>query len=164
MNSNASAESTSVERPCLKTCKQGGWREQFGRPSGLLGRAVGRLMAAKNHYMNQLAVEVLNVQPDDQVLEIGFGPGRAIEMVAAGMTNGFVSGVDHSEVMLRQAAKRNRKLIEAGRVELRQASVSRLPYADARSTQELLHRVGFRNIRTQVRQLKREVTCVLANR
>ena len=30
--------------------------------------------------------------------------------------------------------------------------------------QELLRRVGFCNVRTQVRRLRREVACVLANR
>jgi SAM-dependent methyltransferase len=105
-------------------------------------------MAAKNHYMNQLAVEVLDVQPDDQVLEIGFGPGRAIEMVAAGMTDGIVAGIDHSEVMLRQAARRNRKFIEARRPSCARRAC-RAPYVDARFTQDPPTPRRLRHIRTQ---------------
>jgi ubiquinone/menaquinone biosynthesis C-methylase UbiE len=78
--------------------------------------------------MNRVAVELLDVQPDDAVLEIGFGPGAALELVARRLTSGYVAGVDHSRVMLRQAARRNHKMIARGRVELRQASVAALPY------------------------------------
>jgi len=79
-------------------------------------------------------VERLGVEPDDHILEIGFGPGTAIEMIAKRATNGFVAGVDHSNVMVRQAAERNRRSIETGCVELRQGTVSSLPYEDDRFT------------------------------
>ena len=101
---------------------------QFGRPAGMAGWLVGRLMAVKNAAMNRLAVELLDVQPDDAVLEIGFGPGQALELIAERLTSGYVAGVDHSPVMLRQAARRNRRMIARARVELRQASVAALPY------------------------------------
>ncbi|MCI0389368.1 MAG: class I SAM-dependent methyltransferase, partial [Acidobacteria bacterium] len=46
--------------------------------------------------------------------------------------SGFVAGVDISDVMVRQAAKRNREFIDAGRVELCQGSVSHIPFEYAR--------------------------------
>ena len=101
---------------------------QFGRPMGLAGWWVGRLMAVKNAAMNRAAVELLDVQPDDAVLEIGFGPGSALALIAPRLRGGYVAGVDHSVVMLRQAARRNHKMMARGRVELRQASVAALPY------------------------------------
>ena len=49
---------------------------QFGRPSGALGALAGVVMAtrASNRRRNAWTVELLEVQPDHQVLEIGFGP------------------------------------------------------------------------------------------
>jgi len=88
-------------------------------------------MAAKNAAMNRLAVELLNVEPDDHILEIGFGSGIAIAMAAAHLTSGLILGVDVSDVMLRQARRRNRQFIKDGRVKIKLGSVLQLPYPDS---------------------------------
>jgi ubiquinone/menaquinone biosynthesis C-methylase UbiE len=49
---------------------------------------------------------------------VGFGPGIAIRAAARDATNGKVVGVDHSDEMVRQATRRNRKAVQEGRVEL----------------------------------------------
>jgi ubiquinone/menaquinone biosynthesis C-methylase UbiE len=72
-------------------------------------------------------VELLAIQPNDRVLEIGFGPGLAIAQAAELAHGGKVVGVDHSEVMVRQASRRNRAAIAAGRVELHLGSAGALP-------------------------------------
>src|SRR5499426_1585103 len=118
-------------------CKASGLVSQFACPTGMLGRLVGRLMAVKNTRMNEFAVEMLDVQPDDQALEIGFGHGRTIRMIAERARAGFVAGVDLSDVMVRQAAKHNFELIVAGRAEVRQGSVADLPYECGRFTRAL---------------------------
>jgi ubiquinone/menaquinone biosynthesis C-methylase UbiE len=109
-------------------------RSQFARPLGLLGRLAGKLMATANQSINRLAIELLHIRPDDQLLEIGFGPGHGIQLAASWACRGFVAGVDISEVMVRQATKRNRRFIEQGRVALQQSSVSTLPFPDRRFT------------------------------
>ncbi|MEP7336712.1 MAG: class I SAM-dependent methyltransferase, partial [Acidobacteriota bacterium] len=88
--------------------------------------------ATNNEQMNRFAVETLDVQPKDQVLEIGFGHGHAIRLIAERANQGLVAGVDPSNAMVRHAAKRNRELIKAGSVELWQGSVSNIPYEYAR--------------------------------
>jgi SAM-dependent methyltransferase len=102
---------------------------QFHRPHGLGGRAAGWVMATRgsNRKRNVWAVGLLDVQAHDRVLEIGFGPGVAIRELARRATKGLVVGVDHSEVMLRQARKRNAASVRAGRVDLRLASAEELP-------------------------------------
>ena len=107
-------------------------RSQFAAPHGPLGHAAGWLMARLNDEMNRLVIEQLALRPEDSVLEIGSGPGRALALAAARAAKGLVAGVDISEVMVAQARRRNRAAIREGRVELRQAGVSALPYADAR--------------------------------
>src|SRR5215207_10369885 len=94
---------------------------QFGRPHGFAGRLAGWEMALRpsNRKRNRWAVALLEVQPHDCVLEVGFGPGLAIRELVRRATDGLVMGIDHSEVMVRQAAVRNRAAVEQGRVELR---------------------------------------------
>lgn len=101
---------------------------QAHRPTGPVGRAVCRMMATRpsNVQRNRWAVDELDVVPADRVLEIGFGPGVAIEALAARVTEGTVFGVDHSEVMVRAARRRNARAIAAGRVVLTAAGVGDL--------------------------------------
>ena len=100
---------------------------QFGRPRGVAGRLAGWLMAHRdsNVRRNRWVASLLDLGPDDRVLEIGFGPGVAIAELAE--RAGHVYGVDHSEVMTRRARKRNAASIATGQVELVCASVDRLP-------------------------------------
>jgi SAM-dependent methyltransferase len=102
---------------------------QFERPSGALGRLAGWIMAHRpsNRERNFWTVSLLDIQPTDRVLEIGFGPGLAIERAARLAARGRVVGLDHSEVMWRAASRRNRAAIEEGLVELRRADVAELP-------------------------------------
>ena len=130
--------------------------QQFARPSGWLGRIAGSLMA-KGADDDRWLVDLLEVQPDDRVLEVGSGPGVAIELIAARATRGLVVGVDPSDVMVRQATKRNRQAVQDGRVQLRQGSVSELPFADSSFTKALaLHSIYFwPSVETGLRELYR---------
>ena len=67
---------------------------------------------------NREAIAALEIAPTDVVLEIGFGPGCAIEALAAMTPKGKVFGVDPSEEMLTSASRRNRGAIGEGRVRL----------------------------------------------
>lgn len=104
---------------------------QFGHPRGLLGEVAGWIMVRNNQERIAWAVSLLGIRSADHILEIGFGPGNAIEQMVARAPQGLVAGIDISDVMLRQASQRNRHAIRIGRVELRRASVESLPYADA---------------------------------
>lgn len=101
---------------------------QFGHPRGGVGWLVGQIMSYENRERITWAVSQLDVQPSDRLLEIGVEPGLAIELAAEKAVRGFVAGIDHSEAMIRQASLRNAARINVGRVELRQAEVSALPY------------------------------------
>jgi len=107
---------------------------QFGGPAGLLGSVAGWLMARRNGPTNEWMVELLDVRADDSVLDVGCGPGRGVEAAAAHATEGFVAGLDKSEVMVRQATGRNRAVIDRGRAEVRQGDALSMPYPDGRFT------------------------------
>jgi SAM-dependent methyltransferase len=101
---------------------------QAHNPRGAAGRITAWEMALRpsNRQRNRWVAGLLEVQPTDRVLEVGFGPGVAIAaLVRAGA--GHVTGVDHSAVMVRRAARRNAAAIRAGRITLVRAPVERMP-------------------------------------
>jgi SAM-dependent methyltransferase len=104
-------------------------RSQFMRPRGFAGWLVGWEMALRssNRQRNVWAVGLLGVEPSDRVLEIGFGPGIAIRELSRRATHGLVCGVDHSDVMVRQATRRNADAVRAGRVALHCGAAEHLP-------------------------------------
>ncbi len=102
----------------------------FGRPQGVLGRLGGIIMARTNQQCAAWVIDLLNIQPHERVLEVGFGPGAGIQLLARSASAGYVAGVDASEEMVAQATARNVQAIESGRVDLRHGAVERLPFAD----------------------------------
>lgn len=110
---------------------------QFSGPSGALGYVACWLMARKNVPANAWVVELLEVGPDDRVLEVGFGPGLAVAMNAARATRGLVAGIDHSELMVRKARARVGAARREGRIDLRHGSVEKLPFADGAFTRAM---------------------------
>jgi ubiquinone/menaquinone biosynthesis C-methylase UbiE len=101
----------------------------FGRPAGLMGRLGGVIMARSNRPCAEWVVDELDVRRGDAILEIGFGPGVAIALLAERTPDGRVAGVDPSAAMVSQARARNRHAAEQGRVDLRTGTAERLPFA-----------------------------------
>lgn len=104
---------------------------QLGRPRGPFSPLLGRLMRRLNHPMNHLAVELLELEAADRVLEVGFGPGDAMFMMYERLPDGQISGIDHSPAMVKQAQRRNAAGARSGTVDARQGEVSKLPFGDA---------------------------------
>jgi len=102
----------------------------FGRPQGAVGKLGGIIMARTNRAIAARVVELMNIQPRDSVLEIGFGPGVGIQLLAERARSGRVVGIDSSEEMFRQATARNAGRVASGRVELQLGSVEHLPFAN----------------------------------
>jgi SAM-dependent methyltransferase len=89
------------------------------------------MMRRGNAPLNLWMVELLQVEPGDRILEVGFGPGVALAALLARASTGFVAGVDVSESMVRQAHSRHAAAIAAGQLEIRQGDADSLPYDDA---------------------------------
>jgi ubiquinone/menaquinone biosynthesis C-methylase UbiE len=103
---------------------------QAGRQHGFIGRVFGYIAALINEPANRLAVDLLGVQPGDIVLDIGSGPGETVRHLVLHRQAGFVVGLDISAAVGRQAARRNRELIEGGRAEVCCGSVRSIPYPE----------------------------------
>ena len=100
----------------------------FGHPHGLLGHIAGRIMAVRNRERIDWAVDLLNVQPTNHVLDIGFGPGVSTQRLLQLVPQGKVAGIDASDEMVQQARSRNAAAVKAKCVDLRQGTAEHLPY------------------------------------
>ncbi|MCP4004072.1 MAG: class I SAM-dependent methyltransferase [bacterium] len=105
---------------------------QFHDPHGALGHLAGWILATRgsNRERNAWTVNLLDIQPRDRVLELGFGPGLGIRRASQRASEGYVVGVDHSATMLQHARARNAAAVRANRVELIEGSLDQLPSFD----------------------------------
>jgi SAM-dependent methyltransferase len=101
----------------------------FAHPSGLRGRIAGRIMRWTNK--QDEVVGVLGVQPGQEVLEVGYGPGGLIRLLAERTEAAIIRGVDPSPEMREQASRHNRKAVRTGRVRLDLGSADRTGLPDA---------------------------------
>ena len=106
------------------------WAKQLRRPCGLLGWATGRVLRFVNRVPNDWAISLLDIETNDQVLEVGFGPGYAIKKMSEMIATGSVSGIDLSETMLKQASALNAEAVASGRVDLRRCDIASRPYEE----------------------------------
>jgi len=86
--------------------------DQAACPRGLAGWLLGKAMARFTWPDNRWTVDILNLQPEDNVIEIGCGPGVAA--LYAARRAGHVWGFDHSLSMLRQACERSSRAASPG--------------------------------------------------
>lgn len=72
------------------------------------------------------AVDVMDVQPHDQVLEIGCGNGAGAELICAKLQTGKLFAIDRSESGVDRTKRRNAQHVEAGRLTVRQIDLATL--------------------------------------
>ena len=107
---------------------------QCRKPTGWFGRLVLRNMNARHSSVTDWGLSHLAVPRGSMILDVGCGGGRTIAKLAEAAGSGAsgsgkVLGLDHSPDSVRVAIKTNAELVQAGRVEICQGSVSHLPYA-----------------------------------
>lgn len=103
---------------------------QCQKPTGPLGRVVLWLMNRRHSSLTDWGLELVHVEPHDVILDVGCGGGRTVAKLARLATAAKVYGIDHAAQSVGASRAFNRGAIESGRVEIRQASVSELPFAD----------------------------------
>lgn len=72
------------------------------------------------------AVDVMDVQPNDQVLEIGCGNGAGAELICSKLETGKLFAIDRSESGVDRTKRRNAQHVEAGRLTVRQIDLATL--------------------------------------
>ena len=72
------------------------------------------------------AVDFMDVQPSDHVLEIGCGPGAGAEAICSKLETGKLFAIDRSESGVDRTKRRCARFIEAGRLTVRQIDLATL--------------------------------------
>jgi SAM-dependent methyltransferase len=104
---------------------------QFARPRGFAGRWIfGAWLDRTSQGMNALALRLLDLGPQDRVLEVGFGGGGLFQRILAARP-AAAFGVDLSEEMVARACRRFGRQIGEGRARILLGSAERLPIEDA---------------------------------
>lgn len=92
--------------------------KQLGKPTGLLGRIVSWIIDIRNREIYKNTIIRLDIRSGDKIYEIGYGSGYGINRIANSGLECSINGIDFSELMVRKAAKRNRRFINDGSVKL----------------------------------------------
>ena len=72
------------------------------------------------------AVDVMDVQPNDHVLEIGCGPGAGAELICQKLETGKLFAIDRSESGVDRTKRRCAQYVESGRLTVRQIDLATL--------------------------------------
>ena len=72
------------------------------------------------------AVDLMDVRPDDNILEIGCGPGAGAELICERLQTGKLFAIDRSESGVDRTKRRCAKHVEAGRLTVRQIDLATL--------------------------------------
>ena len=99
---------------------------QFAKPTGFFGKMLARGMAWGHRSFYKNTARILDLQPNDNYLEVGFGSGLFIKKYASHVSR--ISGLDYSEDMVKLAGSINKDLVKSGKAEFRQGDVSAIPW------------------------------------
>ena len=103
---------------------------QCRKPTGWFGRFVLWRMNLGHSKLTDWGLTHISIGKQQTILDVGCGGGETVRKLAAAATQGKVYGIDWSAESVAASARKNAGGINAGVVEVRQASVSELPFGD----------------------------------
>jgi SAM-dependent methyltransferase len=105
---------------------------QSRRPKGWAGRFLARGMNRSHAAMTDWILSQVSVRDCESLLDVGCGGGGALLKLSSLTSRAELHGIDYSKDSLGVAERTNRQLLDQGRLFLREANVSSLPFEDGR--------------------------------
>lgn len=102
--------------------------EQAKNPNGFIGSIMLKIMNTAHIGMNIWALEKLRIRENPVMLDIGTGGGKTIHTQSKRNKYGKLFGIDYSEQAVKDSIRANSEDIKTGKVNIRQASVSNIPF------------------------------------
>ena len=103
---------------------------QVRKPRGFFGKKIARRMNISHAPLAEWGISHLTLRKDMIILDVGCGGGANITYFAQNVIDGHVFGIDYSPISVKVSKEVNKKYIEKGIVEIRESSVSNLPFED----------------------------------
>lgn len=101
-------------------------KDHFKKPKGCIGRLVGKQMAMENKTLNKWTIKQLKIHPESNVLEVGYGPGYAMEFILNRYKHVHVDGIDISGTMKEEASHRLAPEADSEDVNLRVGDIAEM--------------------------------------
>lgn len=98
--------------------------DQARRPSGIMGRVMGEVMAATNRPRNRWLIDQLDLRPGLSGLEFGFGNGETLTAFLKQSDSSTATGIDWSMAMIDTAKSRNSEFVKQGRLHLKVGDIA----------------------------------------
>jgi len=102
--------------------------KQMQYPRGLFGKILFAWMTRTTIAHARWTVDLMDIKPNEDIIEIGFGNGANIKLLIQRAIRGSVTGVEISETAIEMASKKNAKVISEGKVKLHRAAGNALPF------------------------------------
>jgi len=103
---------------------------QVRKPDRWIGRLFAWSMNRSHSQLTDWGLTHVTIGSGSTILDVGCGGGATVRKLAAVASAGRVTGIDYAGGSVATSRATNAALIREGRVEIRQASVSELPFAD----------------------------------
>jgi ubiquinone/menaquinone biosynthesis C-methylase UbiE len=104
--------------------------QQFKIPQGYIGKLTGMNMNFGHGRLYRWCISLSPIKKNSVILDIGCGGGRFINILSKYVPEGKIYGIDYSNTMVNLAKKLNQNLVNEGRVEIKNGTVSSLPFSD----------------------------------
>ncbi len=104
--------------------------ENAVKPGGFWGRLMIRSMNKGHSDLTDWALGFVKIENGFRVLDAGCGGGRTVQKLCGMVGSGRVCGIDYSALCVEKTKKLNHKNVLCDKADVRQASVSDLPFED----------------------------------
>jgi arsenite methyltransferase len=84
---------------------------QLRRPTGLFGMYASKKLEKKNYFTYEYTLPLIITKENDKILEIGYGTGIVLNILAKRNNTLKLYGIDFSKVMYRAAKRKNKEYI-----------------------------------------------------
>lgn len=100
------------------------------KPCGSAGEEMLRGMNQRHYAVTGWALKFLDLKISSRVLDIGCGGGETLRRMSEYVTEGHLTGADHSSLSIEMSKVLNREDVDNGKLDVVCASVSDLPFKD----------------------------------
>ena len=90
----------------------------FGNPNGIGGKITTKIMNIINKNQYKVILENIRLEPNNNVLDIGFGNGYLIDKLFKKNIPINIYGIEISNDMLKNVSQKNKQIIKEGKLKL----------------------------------------------